>query len=144
MLNRPSPRLAILRAELARESVALRCERIMYASSAHHPRVNRAPPPVAADMPLPPSYDEDLAEWLECLKGKSNSEIAAFEDWLLRVRPSGCVEQVENAWLESSDYDEWFSAHLGASGPKRCAKAASNTPQPAVSAWRSVAGCAAS
>lgn len=63
-LNKPSPRLEILRTQLALRSLSLQCDRMMYASSAQNPRMSRAPMPVAADLPLPPSYDEDLAEWL--------------------------------------------------------------------------------
>lgn len=64
-LNKPSPRLEILRAQLAREAVKLKCEQIMYASSAQNPRVSRALPPVAEDLPLPPSYWDALDEWLK-------------------------------------------------------------------------------
>ena len=68
-----------------------------------------------ADLPLPPSYDADLAKWLSCLSGKSNSEQAAWEGWAARVCPSGDVEDVHAQWLKSSDFDDWFAENLGSS-----------------------------
>jgi len=96
MLNKPSPRLQILRAEIARNSVDLSCERIMYAASAHHPRVSRALPPVADDMPLPPSYDEDLADWLKSLDKKA-APLGDLQKAITHAQPSA------SAWRRGTD-----------------------------------------
>lgn len=44
-------------------------------------------------------------------KRVDNAEQRAFEDWLVRNRPSGDVEQVQDQWEHSSDFsdfcDEW-------------------------------------
>lgn len=34
----------------------------------------------------------------------TEEELAAFEEWLYRVCPSGDVEQVQRKWEESSEY----------------------------------------
>lgn len=66
-LNKPSPRLAILRAQFAAKAADEEFARALYSYSAQNPRTLRALPPLADSMPLPPSYDEDLEHWLQTL-----------------------------------------------------------------------------
>ena len=61
-MNRPSPRLAILRAQLAAEQFGALCQRAEYIISAEQPRCRPAPPPDADSLPLPPSYWDDMEE----------------------------------------------------------------------------------
>lgn len=123
-LNKPSPRLAIMRAQLAREAVTLKCDRIMYANSAQNPRVSRAPPPVAEDLPLPPSYDEDLAEWLKMLRAQPASKT--------QQPAAPAPKPIASAWRRGADIPEserlglWHDARAadleGVVGKVGCAK----------------------
>lgn len=66
-LNKPSPRLAILRAQLAAKAADEAFARALYSYSAQNPRTLRALPPLADSLPLPPSYWDDLEHWLKTL-----------------------------------------------------------------------------
>jgi hypothetical protein len=120
MLNRPSPRLQILREQLAREKFAQQNARELYAHSAANPRTTHH---------YHPDHDADLAEWLKSL---GRCEQSVFEDWLARVCPSGDVTAVQEQWLRSSDYLEWRDERA----PLGELKKAITPAKPSASAWR--------
>lgn len=66
-MNRPSPRLAILRAELAAKDDAIRLQRASYKITAAGGISCPVPAPDADSLPLPPSYWDDLEYWLKTL-----------------------------------------------------------------------------
>lgn len=66
-MNKPSPRLAILRAQLAAKAADESFARALYSYSAQNQRTLRALPPLADSLPLPPSYWDDLEHWLKTL-----------------------------------------------------------------------------
>lgn len=66
-LNKPNPRLDILRFDAYVKAMGEELARIEYAESAQNPRVSRAAPPDADSLPLPPSYWDDLEHWLKTL-----------------------------------------------------------------------------
>ncbi|NBB11788.1 hypothetical protein [Pseudomonas sp. SLFW] len=49
----------------------------------------------------------DLLEALKIIV--NNAEQRVFEDWLVRMAPSGDCDSVQSQWLESSDYDDFAS-----------------------------------
>lgn len=53
-------------------------------------------------------YAPDLLDALKDVV--ENAHQAAFEGWLLRTSPSGDVEQVQRAWKESADYEDFSDA----------------------------------
>lgn len=61
-LNRPNPRLAILRAQLAAKAEAEQLQRDTMRLMALAPIRCKAPAPDAATLPLPPSYWDDMEE----------------------------------------------------------------------------------
>lgn len=67
MLNKPSPRLAILRAQLAAEADAIRIQRASYKISNAVGCSCPVPAPDADSLPLPPDYWSDLEHWLKTL-----------------------------------------------------------------------------
>jgi len=43
----------------------------------------------------------------ELKKTVENAEQSAFEIWLVQARPSGAVEEVQDQWERSSDFDDF-------------------------------------
>lgn len=66
-LNRPNPRLQILRAQLAAEADAVRMQRASYKISNAIGCSCPVPAPDADSLPLPPDYWSDLEHWLKTL-----------------------------------------------------------------------------
>lgn len=40
-------------------------------------------------------------------------EQQAFDKWLRKTKPSGDASEVNDQWLESSDYEDWLDQELG-------------------------------
>lgn len=93
-MNKPSPRLAILRAQLADKAADESFARALYSYSAQNPRTLRALPPLADSLPLPPSYWDDLEHWLKTL---APAKPAA---------PQPCKAPAASGWRLGSDVPE--------------------------------------
>lgn len=90
-MNKPSPRLAILRAQLAAEARELQAYRDAMAGPTW---VGAAPAPDADSLPLPPTYDQDLDAWLISIDHAQSRR--HYE-----MQPDGAVHDVEptaDAW----------------------------------------------
>jgi hypothetical protein len=87
MLNKPNPRLEILRAQTAREKFAQQNARELYAHSAANPRTTHH---------YHPDYDADLAEWLKSL-GKKAAPLGELQKAVTPVKPSA------SAWRRGTD-----------------------------------------
>lgn len=117
-MNLPSPRLAILRAQLAAEAESTRRRRANYKLSNEVGCSCHVPAPNAADLPLPPSYDEDLLEWL--------LELQARKDALVPQKKA-----LVHKWLHGE-----FTVNNAAQGD---AYVSAKRPEPAADVWHSEA-----
>ena len=91
-MNRPSPRLAILRAQLAAEQFGALCQRAEYIISAEQPRCRPAPPPDADSLPLPPDYWSELERWTKTLTPPAASMTPVLDKLCGPADPSNAAQ----------------------------------------------------